>query len=117
MIRHFKTTAAFRAWLNKNHATATELWLGFFKKHSGRGGLTYKDAVEQALCFGWIDGVVKRVDDATYVQRFSPRRSRSKWSTINRRRAIALRERGLMTPAGLEAFEAHDGKGAPYSYE
>ena len=83
MIRHFKTAAAFRAWLDAHHATTTELWVGFFKKHSGRGGLTYQEAVDQALCYGWIDGVRKRVDEVSYAQRFTPRQSRSHWSAIN----------------------------------
>jgi uncharacterized protein YdeI (YjbR/CyaY-like superfamily) len=117
MIRHFKTAAAFRAWLDAHHATATELWVGFFKKQSGRGGLTYPEAVDQALCYGWIDGLARGVDEVRYAQRFTPRRARSMWSAINRRRAGELRESGLMTPAGLKAFAADDGKAAPYSHE
>jgi len=116
-IRHFKTAAAFRAWLETHHATASELWVGFFKKQSGRGGLTYKEAVDQALCYGWIDGLARGIDEVSYAQRFTPRRARSNWSAINRRRVTELRESGLMTPAGLKAFAAHDGKTAPYSFE
>jgi uncharacterized protein YdeI (YjbR/CyaY-like superfamily) len=116
-IRYFKNAAAFRAWLEAHHATTTELWVGFFKKQSGRGGLTYKEAVDQALCFGWIDGLVSGVDEVSYAQRFTPRKARSHWSEINRRRVTELRESGLMTPAGLKAFAAHDGTTAPYSHE
>jgi uncharacterized protein YdeI (YjbR/CyaY-like superfamily) len=117
MIRHFKTAAAFRAWLDAHHATTTELWVGFYKKKSGLGGLTYQDAVDQALCYGWIDGLARGVDEVSYAQRFTPRRTRSQWSAINKRRVAELRESGLMTAAGLKAFAAHDGHAAPYSHE
>jgi uncharacterized protein YdeI (YjbR/CyaY-like superfamily) len=79
--------------------------------------MTYQEAVEQALCFGWIDGVAKGVDEKSYAQRFTPRKSRSHWSAINRQRAAELHARGLMTPAGLTALAAHDGRPAPYSHE
>jgi uncharacterized protein YdeI (YjbR/CyaY-like superfamily) len=116
-IRYFKSAAAFRAWLEIHHATSAELWVGFFKKQSGRGGLTYQEAVDQALCYGWIDGLVRGVDEMSYAQRFTPRRARSHWSAINRRRVAELRESGLMAAAGLKAFAAYDGKTAPYSFE
>jgi uncharacterized protein YdeI (YjbR/CyaY-like superfamily) len=117
MIRHFKTAAAFRAWLDAHHATTTEIWVGFYKKKSGLGGLTYQEALDQALCYGWIDGLVKGVDEVSYAQRFTPRKARSQWSAINKHRVGELRESGLMTPAGLKAFNAHDGNAASYSYE
>ena len=79
--------------------------------------MTYPEAVDQALCYGWIDGVRKGVDEVSYAQRFTPRTARSHWSAINQRRAAELHERGLMTPAGLKALAVHDGKPAPYSYE
>jgi uncharacterized protein YdeI (YjbR/CyaY-like superfamily) len=117
MVRYFKSAAAFRAWLDANHSTATELWVGIYKKDSGRGGLTYKEAVDQALCYGWIDGIAKGVDEVSYSQRFTPRKARSHWSSINRQRVAELCEQGLMAPAGLAAFAADDGEPAPYSHE
>jgi uncharacterized protein YdeI (YjbR/CyaY-like superfamily) len=116
-IRYFKTAAAFRAWLESHHATTAELWVGFYKKQSGRGGLSYKEAVDHALCYGWIDGLVRGVDEVSYAQRFTPRKARSHWSAVNRRRVTELRESGLMTPAGLKAFAADNNRTAPYSYE
>ena len=104
--RFFKTPAAFRAWLERHHATESEIWVGYFKKSSGRGGLVYPDALVQALCFGWIDGMVKSIDEQTYMQRFTPRRKGSYWSAVNIRKVEALIEQGLMAPAGLRAFEA-----------
>ncbi len=102
----FKTPAAFRAWLETHQATATELWVGYYKKGSGQGGLVYQEALDQALCFGWIDGQVRSIDGDSYMQRFTPRRKGSAWSAVNVRKAQALVEAGLMTPAGLAAFRA-----------
>jgi uncharacterized protein YdeI (YjbR/CyaY-like superfamily) len=104
--RFFRTPSAFRTWLQKHHAVKTELWIGYYKKSSGKGGMVYAEALEQALCFGWIDGIVKSIDEATYMQRFSPRQKRSYWSAVNIKKVQALIERGLMAPAGLAAFEA-----------
>ncbi len=86
----FKTPEDFRAWLEKHHADTPELWVGFYKKASGKGGITYHEGVDCALCFGWIDGVKKRVDDVSYVHRFTPRRAGSIWSNVNMKRATAL---------------------------
>ena len=82
-IKHFKSAAAFRGWLEVNCARVSELWVGFYKKDSGKGGLTYAEAVDEALCFGWIDGLKKRADELSYTHRFTPRQPRSNWSKLN----------------------------------
>jgi uncharacterized protein YdeI (YjbR/CyaY-like superfamily) len=102
----FEDAAAWRTWLEEHHATERELWLGFWKKHTNHGGLTYEQAVEQALCFGWIDGVLNRVDDQQHRIRFTPRRPGSSWSKVNVDRVADLERRGLMTEAGRAAHEA-----------
>ena len=117
-IRFFPTPADFRAWLAANHATAAELWVGFYKKSSGRLSITWPESVDQALCFGWIDGIRKRIDDEGYTIRFTPRRSGSTWSEVNIKRAFELIDEGLMQPAGLAAFGVRDDtKTEQYSYE
>jgi uncharacterized protein YdeI (YjbR/CyaY-like superfamily) len=116
--RFFKDAAAFRAWLSKNHDTAREIYLGFYKAKSNRSGLTYLEAVEESLCFGWIDGRVNRIDDVCHMQRYTPRIAGSHWSRINIARARALQKAGRMTPAGLAAFKRRDeGRTINYSYE
>ena len=101
-----------------NHAKAGELWVGFYKRDSGKPSLTWPESVDEALCFGWIDGIRKRIDDKSYVIRFTPRRSRSVWSRVNIARVRALVEQGRMQPAGLEAFEARiEDRSGIYSYE
>jgi len=107
-VRYFRSAAEFRAWLELNNARATELWVGFYKKDSGKGGITYAEALDEALCFGWIDGVRKRVDELSYTNRFSPRKPRSIWSVVNTRRVEQLRELGRMTEGGLNAFAKRD---------
>ncbi len=115
---YFKTAAEFRAWLAGHHGTATELWVGFYKKDSGLKGISYTEAVDEALCFGWIDGLKKRVDERSYTHRFSPRRARSVWSRANLRRFEALRKAGRVTPAGEQAFAVRDPKRSGlYSFE
>jgi uncharacterized protein YdeI (YjbR/CyaY-like superfamily) len=115
--KFFKCGADFRAWLEKHHAKE-ELLLGFFKVSSGKGGITHKEALDEALCFGWIDGVGKNLSADSYTIRFSPRRSGSHWSRINIKRAHELKAAGLMHEAGLAAFERRDeGKTINYSYE
>ena len=104
----FPTPADFRRWLQKNHRTATELWVGFYKKASGRPSITWSEAVDEALCFGWIDGVRKSVDAESYTNRFTPRRKNSTWSAVNTRRVAALIRQKRMRAAGLKAFEARD---------
>ena len=117
-VQHFKSASDFREWLETNHAGVRELWVGFFKNASGLGGLTYAEAVDEALCFGWIDGLKKRVDDCSYTHRFTPRKSKSTWSRINIQHAERLKKAGCMRPAGLAAFAARDPKrSGVYSFE
>ncbi len=114
----FKSPAAFRAWLVKEHRTARELWIGFYKKSSNKKGITYGEALDQALCFGWIDGIVRRLDEHAYMHRFSPRQAKSVWSAVNIKRVGELRQLGLLSLAGLEAFERRDpARSAIYSHE
>lgn len=104
----FKTAAAFRSWLVKHHATSAELWVGFYRKASGRGGITYPQALDEALCFGWIDGLRKGIDGSRYTIRFTPRTPRSTWSRVNIRRARELKKHGRMRPPGWKAFQARE---------
>jgi len=114
----FPTPAAFRKWLETNHASATELLVGFYKRGSGKPSITWPESVDQALCFGWIDGVRRRIDDVRYSIRFTPRKQISNWSAINIARVAELTKLGLMRPAGLRAFEQRrEDKSAIYSYE
>jgi uncharacterized protein YdeI (YjbR/CyaY-like superfamily) len=116
--RFFESAAQFRAWLDANHASAAVLWIGFYKAHTRRGGLTYPEAVEEALCYGWIDGLKKRLDDDAFVQRFTPRRATSMWSAINLRKVERLVSAGRMHAAGLAVYEARDPRRAlQYSFE
>ena len=91
----------WRAWLTKHHKSESEVWLIFYKQHTGQPRIPYDDAVEEALCFGWIDSIVKRIDDEKFAQKFTPRRDRSKWSALNKRRVQKLIRDGRMTDAGL----------------
>jgi len=97
----FQGREDWRAWLAANHATAQEIWLVIRKKHTAKAGLTYVDALEEALCFGWIDGILKRIDDEKHTVRFSPRRKNSIWSEQNKKRVGKLIQEGRMTEAGL----------------
>jgi uncharacterized protein YdeI (YjbR/CyaY-like superfamily) len=106
--RFFRSASEFRRWLASHHTDAAELWVGFHKTSSGRSGIRYAEALDEALCFGWIDGVRKSLDHERWTIRFAPRRSDSYWSAVNTRHANELIQRGLMTPAGLEAFERRD---------
>jgi uncharacterized protein YdeI (YjbR/CyaY-like superfamily) len=103
--RHFRTARAWRTWLAKHHATAPQLWLIFYKKHTGKGGLAYEEAVREALCFGWIDGILKRIDGEKHTVRFSPRRQNSVWSPTNKQRVAELIAAGRMTEVGLAKVE------------
>ena len=117
-LKFFKTAADFRKWLDKNHSSATELWLAFYKKDSGRSSITYQEALDEALCYGWIDGVRKAVDEVSYTIRFTPRKPNSIWSMVNIRRVNELSKLGRMMPAGIAAFETRDEERARrYSYE
>ena len=98
-----KTRAQWRRWLEKNHARADEVWLVYYKKSSGKPRISYDDAVEEALCFGWIDGLQRGIDDERFAQRFTPRRKGSSWSEPNKQRLRRLIAAGQVTPAGLEA--------------
>ena len=116
--RFFATGDAFREWLKNNHDKVDELLVGFYKRESGKPSMTWPESVDQALCFGWIDGVRKRIDDESYSIRFTPRRRRSIWSAVNIRRVKELIQTGVMHAAGVKAFETRDEKRANiYSYE
>ena len=114
----FKNPAAFRAWLQKHHRTKTELWVGYWKKGTGRPSMTWQESVDEALCFGWIDGIRRSVDAESYMNRFTPRRKGSVWSAVNERRAAELIKSGRMRAAGKKAFEARDpAKTVVYQFE
>lgn len=113
----FATPAAFRRWLRANHSRADELWVGYFKRHTGRPSLTWPESVDEALCFGWIDGIRRSIDAARYMIRFTPRRRGSHWSDVNIARATALIAEGRMQPTGLRAFDARPKRVTSYSYE
>src|SRR6266511_5629927 len=117
-IKYFKSANDFRRWLEKNHATIQELWVGYYKKSSQRASMTWPESVDEALCFGWIDGIRKSVDDLRYTIRFTPRRRGSVWSAVNTKRAEELRDRGLMEERGMAAFNARkEYNSGIYSYE
>jgi uncharacterized protein YdeI (YjbR/CyaY-like superfamily) len=102
----FTSPGELRAWFEEHHETASELWLGQYKKATKRPTVTWEEAVEEALCFGWIDGKLQRIDDERHRQRFTPRRKGSNWSEVNIAKVAELREQGRMTPAGEAAFAA-----------
>jgi uncharacterized protein YdeI (YjbR/CyaY-like superfamily) len=114
----FTEPSEFRAWLADNHDKAQELWVGFYKKSSGKPSLTWPQAVDEALCYGWIDGIRKSIDAESYTNRFTPRKPRSTWSDVNTRRVKELMELGRMQPAGLAAFAKRSEKYTGlYSFE
>ena len=114
----FATLADWRKWLEKNHDREKELLVGFYKKESGKPSITWPESVDGALCFGWIDGVRRSIDASSYTIRFTPRRPRSFWSSVNIRRVNELIALGMMHPAGLRAFEARTGeRSGVYSFE
>ncbi len=114
----FATAVELRDWLERNHATATELVVGFYKKDSAKASITWPELVDEALCFGWIDSVRKGIDEVSYSNRLTPRTQRSTWSAINIARAKELIALGRMRPAGLKAFERRTAdRSAIYSYE
>ena len=115
---YFKSPAELRKWLEKHHTTADELLVGFHRKSTGRPTLTWPESVAEALCFGWIDGIRRKVDEERYTIRFTPRRPGSRWSAINMKMMAALETEGRMTPAGRAVFEARkDKRSEGYSYE
>lgn len=116
--RFFATQGEWRGWLGKNHERMEELWVGFHKKSTGRPSITWPEAVDEALCFGWIDGVRKSVNATSYMIRFTPRKARSTWSAVNVRRVAELTRLGRMEAPGRKAFEARlPAKTGIYSYE
>ncbi|HWC29943.1 MAG TPA: YdeI/OmpD-associated family protein [Dehalococcoidia bacterium] len=116
-VRFFESAAEFRAWLAENHDSDGELWLGIYKKASGKPSITYREALDECLCFGWIDGVRHAMDADHFAQRFTRRRPRSNWSAVNIKRVQELLAEGRMQPPGIEAFEARDRRDPQYSYE
>src|SRR5687767_715291 len=113
----FASEEAFRKWLEANHDTSPELLVGFWKKGSGKASIDWPQARDQALCFGWIDGVRRSLGDESYTIRFTPRRKGSIWSKVNVERYEALKGDGLMTAAGERAYEENKHKSGLYSYE
>jgi uncharacterized protein YdeI (YjbR/CyaY-like superfamily) len=117
-IKFFATQGELRKWLAKNHNKLSEQWIGFYKKGSGRPSITWPESVDEALCFGWIDGLRESIDDEAYKIRFTPRREGSIWSAVNIKRARELVELGLMMPSGLSQFEKRDeARTNRYAYE
>ena len=102
---HISNRNDWRAWLSKNHACNKEVWLIYYKKHTGKPSIPYDDSVEEALCFGWIDGIIKRVDDEKCARKFMPRKGRSRWSESNKKRAEKMVREGKMTEVGMAKIE------------
>jgi uncharacterized protein YdeI (YjbR/CyaY-like superfamily) len=116
--KHFRTAAAFRRWLDRNHAKAKEVWVRFYKKASGKGGMTYPESVLEALCYGWIDGLMRSEGAESHIQRFTPRRPGSIWSNVNVAHVGRLKAAGRMHAAGLAAYAQRDPKRTGiYSFE
>jgi uncharacterized protein YdeI (YjbR/CyaY-like superfamily) len=116
--KFFESATAFRRWLESHHARSAALWVGFHRKSSGRKSITYREALDEALCYGWIDGLRKGIDEASYKIRFTPRRPTSIWSAVNTKRVGELEAAGRMQAAGLKTFRERDHKRAMlYSYE
>jgi uncharacterized protein YdeI (YjbR/CyaY-like superfamily) len=113
----FATVADFRRWLKDNHDSAPELLVGFWKKGTGKSSIDWPESRDEALCFGWIDGIRKSLGDDSYTIRFTPRRKGSIWSNVNVARYAALSEAGRMNPAGVRAYEENDGRQGVYAYE
>src|SRR5947199_424834 len=117
-ITFFQFPSEFRKWLEEHHDSTQELLVGFYKKSSGKPSITWPEAVDEALCFGWIDGQRKGIDATSYTIRFTPRKPRSTWSAVNVKRVGELAGLGLMRPAGLKAFEERtEEKSGIYAYE
>ena len=115
---YFATAAEFRAWLKEHHDTADELWMGLYKKGSGRPSITWSEAVDEALCYGWVDSIRRGIDDRRYMNRFTPRKPNSNWSEVNIRRVEELTRQRRMRAPGLKAFEARTPREeGTYSYE
>ena len=115
--RFFRSAGEFRSWLEQHHAASPELWVGLYKRGSGRKGITYSEAVDEALSFGWIDGLTRSIDGSRWTIRFTPRRRESRWSAVNVKRFGELRAEGRVAPPGLQAFGRRDRRERRYSYE
>ncbi len=116
--KFFRTPRHFRSWLAKNHERADALWVGYYRKETGRPSITWPESVDEALCFGWIDGIRKKVDDISYKVRFTPRRAKSVWSVVNIARIAVLAREERMQPAGVAAFQRRDENNTRrYSFE
>jgi len=116
--KFFSTPALWRAWLERNHDKASELWVGFYKRSCGKPSITWSESVDQALCFGWIDGIRMSIDSLSYRIRFTPRKPGSTWSAINLKKVEQLSKLGLMHVAGLKVFRERDiSRSGIYSYE
>jgi len=116
-ILFFEGPGKFRDWLSANHDKVDEQWVGYYKKGSGRPSITWPESVDEALCFGWIDGLRKSIDEESYKIRFTPRRPNSNWSAVNIRHLERLLKAGRMQPSGLRAYENRKVQKDPYSYE
>src|SRR3990172_6775616 len=108
-----RTLDQWRDWLTEHHASESEVWLFFHKRHTGVATIDYKDALDEALCFGWVDSLVKRLDDRRYARKFTPRREDSRWSPTNRKRYAALKASGRLKPAGINRAPTDRGYGPP----
>ena len=116
--KFFSTQSDFRRWLEENHETATEIIVGYYNVKSGKEGMNWSESVDQALCFGWIDGVRRKLDEESYCNRFTPRKANSNWSAVNIAKVAELTAKGLMKPTGIEAFAKRtESKSAIYAYE
>jgi uncharacterized protein YdeI (YjbR/CyaY-like superfamily) len=116
-VKIFSSSAEFREWLERNHDRVPELWIGFYNKRAEMKSITYREALDEALCFGWIDGVRKSINSTTYKQRFTPRKPKSYWSAVNIRRAGELAKLGRIAPSGHKAFEQRTSDSGKYSFE
>jgi uncharacterized protein YdeI (YjbR/CyaY-like superfamily) len=116
-VKIFRSSAEFREWLETNHDRVPELWLGFYNKRTDMKSITYREALDEALCFGWIDGVRKSINETTYKQRFTPRKPKSYWSVVNIKRVGELAKLGRIAPSGGKAFERRTSDSGRYSFE
>ena len=113
----FPGAAEFREWLERNHAKVQEVWLGIYNRRGDGTSISYREALDEALCFGWIDGLRKSVNKGTYMVRFTPRKERSYWSAVNIRRFGELKKLGKLAPVGAAAFEKRSKESGKYSFE
>ena len=117
-LRFFGTAGELRRWLEKNYSKSEELWIGFYKKDSGKGGITYAQALDEALCYGWIDGIRKKLDEDSFTTRFTPRKPKSIWSNVNIGHVARLTKEGRMQPPGIAAYEKkNDARSGIYAFE